>query len=562
MSRMNQALGWGCAFSFAVASGQVPLTHHVGPHDNSLFGHATDMVGDVDADGVSDYVVAGFRHNIDPWNQPGSVTMYSGASADPIFLVHGQGLSWFGFALSAVGDVNGDGVPDFVVGATEQELWNNSTGYARIHSGLDGAILLTVAGSDLAAQFGCAVDDVGDMDNDGVVDVVAGARFANAGGHAKSGRVRVFSGATGSTIHEFVGNAPDQWLGWGLAGTGDTNVDGAPDVVIGAPGADTAVFAKAGKAWLFSGFNGSVLKEFNGAGSNDAFGMYAGGPFDYDGDGAPDVVISAPNDDSTGVHTGSVRIYSGITYAPLLTLRGDDDFAGYGRAIARVGDHDGDGRADLAIGSPYDDFAATTAGSVRIHAAGSGALLRTYWGSDVNDNYGSAVAGGFDLNGDGRDEILIGAEQTIQLDGYLDVQSGDCGSSQEVGVGCPGTGGFTPALAVDGCFTPTGTVILSVDGALGTDGIGPGNFSVLFVGSGSTSIPLGGGCSFYLSGSIPWGITIPLVGDGAGAGTAKLEAVLPSTALGPWNVTLQVFCADAGAILGYTTTNAAVLTAN
>ncbi|MFG0319075.1 MAG: integrin alpha [Planctomycetota bacterium JB042] len=175
------------------------------------------------------------------------------------------------------------------------------TGSARVYSGADGAELYVFAGDDFFDEFGTSVSGAGDVDADGVADVVVGAPFALG-----TGKVRVFSGATGAVVREWSGaNFFDQF-GFAVSDAGDANDDGHADVVVGAPLANGL-----GTAGVYSGLDGNLLPMLSGSGPADGCGQAVSGAGDVDGDGFADQVVGAPFEDGVAIDTGTVRVFAG-----------------------------------------------------------------------------------------------------------------------------------------------------------------------------------------------------------------------------------------------------------
>jgi len=107
----------------------------------------------------------------------------------------------FGSSVSGVGDVNGDGVADLIVGAPFSDNNGLGSGSARVFSGADGSILYNFFGDSSGDEFGTSVSGAGDVNGDGFADLIVGAPFGDGNNGFDTGGVRVFSGADGSILY-------------------------------------------------------------------------------------------------------------------------------------------------------------------------------------------------------------------------------------------------------------------------------------------------------------------------------------------------------------------------
>ena len=315
----------------------------------------------------------------------------------------------FGSSLATVGDVNGDGIDDVIAGVPQGSASMRAAGSARLLSGADGSLLEEFSGLSEGDAFGASVSGAGDVNGDGTPDLIVGAPLDSQGGfHA--GSARVFSGSDGAVLWTFSGNAPGEQLGRAVAGAGDVDGDGFADLLIGAPHAG----ADAGAALLRSGADGGLLHTFAGQpGSLAGTAVVALG--DVDGDGNGDVALSAPAEGA-----GAVRIHSGIDGSLLHTLTSASG-ALFGSALANAGDLDADGIDDLIVGQPGTDL------SVHVFSGASGAgLLHLPTGWEC----GTSLAGVGDINGDGVGDLAAGAPGATTIDGgRLYLLSGRDGSA-------------------------------------------------------------------------------------------------------------------------------------
>ncbi|MEM6570329.1 MAG: FG-GAP-like repeat-containing protein [Planctomycetota bacterium] len=323
------------------------------------------------------------------------------------FSYPGPSSTGFGSALASPGDVDGDGLADVAVSSPFEAAGGvNNAGRVRLLSGADGAVLWTANGTSFRAYTGLAMDDIADLDGDGVRDLVVGNPLFNSQAPAFRGEVLVLSGASGAQIHRIVGQNSDENLGFDVAEIGDLNGDGVSDFIAGQP-TDSTVAPSQGRATVFSGATGAVLQIFDGFGAGSRFGTSVDGADDFDGDGTPDVLIGAPFEDSQfgSPGNGSVRVLSGATGAVLFTRFGQYANVNLGTSVANAGDLDGDGIADLAAGAPR--FIPAARGRVYAYSGATGQDLYTQRGANSGDRFGETVAAAGDVDGDGMGDLLV-----------------------------------------------------------------------------------------------------------------------------------------------------------
>ena len=157
-------------------------------------------------------------------------------------------------------------------------------------------------------------------------------------------------------VYEYVGPAPGDHAGWDVAGAGDVDGDGWPDVAVGLPESDSAGLA-AGRVDVLSGRDGSIVLSVYGSNPGDRFGSTVDGVGDVDGDGTDDFAFGAPEYDGIAVSCGRFDVYSGATFQPLFSREGNNQYEWVGRSLDGAGDVDGDGRADIVAGTPGADNA-------------------------------------------------------------------------------------------------------------------------------------------------------------------------------------------------------------
>jgi hypothetical protein len=330
---------------------------------DSLFGAAVARIGDLTLDGVDEYIV-GAPHDTAAGTQAGAAYVYAGQSGTLLRSYNGAAFDHFGTDVAGVGDVNGDGFPDFIIGAPLDDSVHADGGAAYLYSGRSGSHLRSFFGRNIFDEMGHAVAGAGDLNQDGYPDLLISSPeetfFAPA-----AGIVRAFDSQTGTVLFTLGGIGINDLFGLALDGGVDCNNDGWPDILVGAPGNAQNGY-QAGMAQLLSGRDGSVLRQFWGQESKDQLGAAVALVEDLNGDGKGEVLIGVPGDDQRIENGGSVRLYLGSDGPRLTTLAGRREDALMGQAVAAVGDLDGDGLADLAAGTPEDSVSGTQSGSLRL----------------------------------------------------------------------------------------------------------------------------------------------------------------------------------------------------
>jgi len=256
--------------------------------------------------------------------------------------------------------------------------------------------------------LGGPVANVGDVDGDGVPDLIVGALRADPDGLDNAGSVFVFSGATGDPIWRFDGLGAGDMLGGSVAGAGDVDGDGVPDLVVGALQGCLNSPSRAGSAFVFSGATGNQICCFDGQVSEDLLGQSVAGAGDVDLDGRADLIVGAPGVDLNNLfNAGSAIVFSGCTGNPILRFDGQEAKGNLGNSVASAGDVDGDGVPDLIVGAPGEN-SSSSAGSAFVFSGATGVRLFRFDGQATHDHLGT-VAGAGDVDGDGRPDLIVGA---------------------------------------------------------------------------------------------------------------------------------------------------------
>jgi len=364
---------------------------------NEFLGTDTSPIGDVNGDGIPDFVAGAPAYN--SWS--GEAVVYSGSDGTVLFRVYGSGANdQFGGAVAGAGDVNGDGIPDVIVGSTYMSA-GDTTGNAVLFSGADGSVLRTLFGTANANSTVSPVAGIGDVNGDGYDDVIVGEPFFGN----LQGRVRVYSGFDGSILYERVGAMAER-LGLSVAAAGDVDNDGTPDFVIG-----TEDIAFPGSAYVYSGADGHLLHHFSRAITQDGFGQSVAGVGDVDGDGDADIGVGSPQDSTNATWAGAAFVYSGRDGTLLHAFHGTQALAHVGVRIHPGGDYDGDGHADFLVAQQTDFFVPAGTGSVYLYSGLDGHTLKRLTSQVPNDGFGDSgghVLG--DVNGDGKLDYLVGGD--------------------------------------------------------------------------------------------------------------------------------------------------------
>ncbi len=310
-----------------------------------------------------------------------------------------------GFRFGPPRDVDGDGIAEIAAGARFTKLELPGMGTATIWSTDSGRELAQWEGHIPDALFGHCVLLHPDIDGDGLADIVASAP---SGKYYDVPRGAVFarSPRTKRLIWACLGE-PLEGVGWQLDLAGDQDRDGVDDILASAPG------GLSGNVQLLSGRTGSVIHTYASKLENDQFGWYVAATTDMDGDGLKDLLVGAPSTpNGTAEFAGAVRILSSATGNEIRIWRGDVQHGQFGDILAAVGDLDGDGKSEVAIGAPFRPTSKDEKplpGEVFVFSGATGDRLRHWTGTQAGELYGRMVASAGDADGDGIPDIAIGA---------------------------------------------------------------------------------------------------------------------------------------------------------
>ena len=346
------------------------------PEPDGFFGGHVLAAGDRDGDGVSDLYVSSSRLVLGGAGNVGRVYVLSGADGLELARLdtpNPTGGGEFGSFLARLGDLTGDGVGEIgvsAVGETAGALDLVRAGKLYVFDGATDALVLDIEAPDVEVEagFGYTSDDAGDVDGDGVPDIVTGAPFRTGtdGASELVGRLYLISGADGSAIRTVASPTETQlgFFGRWVAGLGDVDGDGVPDVVSGGNGEPIQGDYR-GRAHVISGADGQAVRTL--ASPDEQFIGFYGEVLtavgDLDGDGVTDFAVSAraEDDDAIGpnVYIGRVYVHSGATGDVLATLKppapDPDGIQYFGYTVASLGDLTGDGLPEIGVGAWADN---------------------------------------------------------------------------------------------------------------------------------------------------------------------------------------------------------------
>jgi hypothetical protein len=481
------------------------------------------------------------------------INLASIASGHGGFVINGQAADdGSGYFVASAGDVNGDGLVDLIVGAPYSDASGTDAGRSYVVFGKTGTtpIDLSVVAAGAGGGFvidgqsagdhsGVSVASAGDLNGDGLADLLVGARFSDPASGANAGRTYVVFGkadtaaislatmAAGTGGFVINGQAGGDNSGHAVASAGDVNGDGVSDLIVGAYQSHPAAGANAGRSYVVFGkadtiaidlaavADGSGGFAVDGQTAGDHSGISVAGAADVNGDGLADLIIGAVSSDpAAGANAGRSYVVFGKADTTAIDLAavaaGDGGFVINGQAagdlsgisVSSAGDINGDGLADLIVGAHNSDpsagadagrsyvvFGKADTSAVNLSALGAGNGGFVINGQAAGAFSGQSVASAGDVDGDGLSDLIVGAPLSSPASGSHAGRSYVILSNQIT------QGNFGAALAqvgTSGADTLTGTSDANrIAGGPGDDVLnGAGGADVIYGGAGHDSIVL------------------------------------------------------------------------
>ena len=422
-----------------VASAQTLVHSVTGPTAGSQYGRVCITIPDQNADGIQDLLVGlpGYNAERGAIECLSGASLASGVSTQVLWTVAPSANpgDLFGFSIAIVGDATGDGISDYLVGQPGYDLvGNNNVGVIRLVSGSTSHTVVSLIVGGVSSVdfgpgsfFGSAIAACGDVNGDGISEVVIGApgqptcymRVLNGSSLSSGG-----SSLAGS-LTSWVGAGGNAGLGTAIVSGFDLDGDGFQEFAYSSPGFDGPSGVDQGAIDIREASPGfPSVTYYLSTIPGERLGQALDAAHDYDGDGVVDIVAGAPNSlDASGRQGGRVVVLSGARLAAgtppyevytlmpgVVSQVGQLTFdTRFGTAVCASNDLNNDGVGEILVGSPdyFTGFGGTPRGVVTIFSGASGAHWTHVFGIS-GDLLGGSITGAFeDLDGDGFEEFVV-----------------------------------------------------------------------------------------------------------------------------------------------------------
>ncbi|TLU94715.1 FG-GAP-like repeat-containing protein [Dyadobacter sediminis] len=388
------------------------------------FGNSVNSAGDVNDDGYSDVIVGALLYD-NGQNNEGAAFVYHGSaaglSATPISMLESnQASAQFGNIVASAGDVNGDGYSDVIVGAPLYDNVYSNDGAAFVWLGKPDSV---ISENNYATKLEFAypnmsIANAGDVNGDGFSDFIVGVPGYNAKGAVfiYHGSILGLSTNPSTTIENIPMSAA---FGSSVSRAGDVNGDGYGDIIV----ADVSYSdINKGAAFVYYGSAQGINKNVstiikNKQSESLMFGKSVSSAGDVNGDGYGDVLIGDVSYTNGQYDEGAVFVHhgsaAGINPVAALTLESDKDFAQFGYSVSCAGDINGDGYADIITGAPEYSNGQNKEGAAFVYYGAAPGISKNSVQKLEKDiaaaNMGISVSGAGDVNGDGKSDVIVGA---------------------------------------------------------------------------------------------------------------------------------------------------------
>jgi len=438
--------------SNSVVQAQTGVIHEVTEASSAFdwLGYTMDAAGDVDGDGWEDVFVGIPRYNPSGLQYPnGALAVYSGFDGSRLSLVVGPTFGSLGYAMRSAGDIDQDGVIDSIAsGWPAETVW--------VHSTKGGSLLWEFKGNQPGELFGWSVDVAGDVDADGMLDFVVGSPgYDIPNGLSHVGAARAISGATGADLHSHLGVTSIARMGMSVAGVGDVDQDGHDDYAIGITGHPVGGTFGFGAIEVHSGNSGAKLHVYTGDAAGEKLGSLVRRVGDIDGDGFQDFLLGGFGANNA-IHD-QIRIQSGADGSLILKMKKKLPEARIWTA-APFGDWDGDSKDEVLV-TFEESLSQEPTGVLTVAIVNSTGVTLASHSGPFDERFGNGCSMIGDVNGNGLD-FAIGS-YLAPGSGKLSILSSTLGTITEVGTACNGSFGIDAFIGLGGTPTPGGSFELT-----------------------------------------------------------------------------------------------------